>query len=119
MSLLATGSELAIACAARDLLEARGVATAVVSLPCWELFDQQDSRYRDAVLGEDTVRVGVEAAVRFGWDRYLGARGGFVGMAGFGAPGPADVLYRHFGITPEAVLAQALQLLDSPHSQTT
>lgn len=111
VTLLATGSEVAIACAARDMLESRGIATAVVSLPCWELFDQQDNDYRTSVLGKGTARVGVEAALRFGWDPYLGTRGGFVGMAGFGAPGPAEVLYRHFQITPEAVVAQALQLL--------
>jgi len=111
VTLLATGSEVAIACAARTQLEALGIGTAVVSLPCWELFDQQDAGYRDAVLGTDTVRVGVEAAVRFGWDRYLGPRGGFVGMQGFGAPGPADVLYRHFNITAEAVVTEARRLL--------
>ena len=101
----------ALACAARAQLEAEGIATAVVSLPCWELFDQQDTAYRQQVLGEQTVRVGVEAALRFGWDHYLGARGGFVGMPGFGAPGPADVLYRHFNITAEAVVAEARRLL--------
>ncbi|MFJ3056140.1 transketolase [Herbaspirillum sp. NPDC087042] len=111
VTLLATGSEVAIACAARTQLEALGIGTAVVSLPCWELFDQQDAGYRDAVLGVGTVRVGVEAAVRFGWDRYLGHRGGFVGMQGFGAPGPADVLYRHFNITADAVVAEAQRLL--------
>ncbi|QDD63136.1 transketolase [Herbaspirillum seropedicae] len=111
VTLLATGSEVALACAARAQLEAAGIATAVVSLPCWELFDQQDTAYRQQVLGEQTVRVGVEAALRFGWDHYLGARGGFVGMPGFGAPGPADVLYRHFNITAEAVVAEARRLL--------
>jgi len=112
VSLLATGSEVAIAVAARAQLEAQGIGTAVVSLPCWELFDAQDEAYRASVLGADTVRVGVEAALRFGWDGYLGSRGGFVGMHGFGAPGPADALYRHFGITAEAVVLEATRLLE-------
>ncbi|MBP0598009.1 transketolase [Herbaspirillum sp. LeCh32-8] len=111
VTLLATGSEVAIAVEARAQLEAQGIATAVVSLPCWELFDQQDATYRAGVLGAGAVRVGVEAAVRFGWDQYLGSRGGFVGMKGFGAPGPADVLYRHFNITAEAVVLEATRLL--------
>ncbi|WP_323003435.1 transketolase [Denitromonas sp.] len=107
VTLLATGSEVAIALAARDLLQADGIPTAVVSMPCWALFDAQDADYRRAVLGEGCVRVGVEAAMRFGWDQYLGARGGFVGMCGFGASGPAEQLYAHFGITPAAVAAEA------------
>ncbi len=111
VTLLATGSEVALALAARDLLQAEGVATAVVSMPCWELFEQQDDAWRAAVLGPGSVRVAVEAAVRFGWERWLGERGAFVGMPGFGASGPADALYRHFGITPEAVVAQARRLL--------
>ena len=64
-----------------------------------------------AVRGSTTVRVACEAALRFGWDRWLGERGGFVGMTGFGASGPAEVLYRHFGITPEAIVAEARRLL--------
>ncbi|MBD5800625.1 Transketolase 1 [Azoarcus sp. Aa7] len=107
VTLLATGSEVAVALAARALLQADGIPTAVVSMPCWELFDAQDAAYRNAVLGEGTVRIGVEAAMRFGWDQYLGSRGGFVGMTGFGASGPADQLYEHFGITPAAVAAEA------------
>jgi transketolase len=104
-TLLATGTEVAIALAARETLEASGVPTAVVSMPCWELFERQDQAWRDAVLGPGTVRVGIEAAVRLGWDRYLGADGGFVGMSSFGTSGAEDALYRHFGITPEAVVA--------------
>jgi transketolase len=104
-TLLATGTEVAIALAARATLEKEGVPTAVVSMPCWALFEQQDAAWRDAVLGPGTVRVAVEAAVRLGWDRYIGPEGGFVGMSGFGTSGPEDALYRHFGITPEAVVA--------------
>jgi len=109
VTLLATGSEVALAVAARDLLEQGGVGTAVVSLPCWELFDQQPEDYRQAVLGRG-VRVAVEAACRMGWDAYLGERGGFVGMRGFGASGPAPALYQLFGITAEAVAAEARRL---------
>jgi len=107
VTLLATGSEVHLAAAARDTLEAEGIGTAVVSMPCWELFDQQDASYRNAVLGEGTVRVAIEAAVRHGWDKYIGPDGGFVGMHGFGASAPAGELYKHFGITAEAMVAEA------------
>ncbi len=110
VTLLGTGSEVALAVAAREALEASGVGTAVVSMPCWELFDAQDAAYRRRVLGTG-VRVGVEAAVRQGWDAYLGMEGGFVGMTGFGASGPADALYKLFNITPEAIVAEARRLL--------
>jgi transketolase len=111
VTLLATGSEVALALAARDALQADDTPTAVVSMPSWELFAAQDAGYRASVLGPGTVRVACEAALRFGWDRWLGERGGFVGMTGFGASGPAEVLYRHFGITPEAIVAEARSLL--------
>jgi transketolase len=110
VTLLATGSEVALAVAAREQLEADGIATAVVSLPCWELFNAQDDSYRKSVLGCG-VRVGVEAAVRQGWDAYLGLDGGFVGMTGFGASGSAESLYKLFKITPEAVVTKAISLL--------
>jgi transketolase len=118
VTLLATGSEVALALAARDVLQAAGTPTAVVSMPCWELFEQQDSAYRTSVLGPGTVRVGCEAALRFGWDRWLGERGAFVGMSGFGASGPAETLYRHFGITPEAIVAAARRLLATQPEST-
>jgi transketolase len=110
-SILATGSEVAVALAARTLLQSEGVPTAVVSMPCWELFEHQDGSYRQAVLGEGTVRVAVEAAVRQGWDRYIGADGGFVGMSGFGASGAETELFAHFGITPERVAAAVRERL--------
>lgn len=114
VTLLATGSEVALAVTARAQLEAAGVGTAVVSMPCWELFNQQDAAYRRNVLGDAAgVRVGIEAAVRQGWDAYLGLDGGFVGMTGFGASGPADALYKLFNITPEAVVAEARRLLNA------
>ncbi|HZU88970.1 MAG TPA: transketolase, partial [Stellaceae bacterium] len=110
VTLLATGSEVAIALAAREILAKDGVAAAVVSMPCWELFAQQPAEYRAAVLGQ-APRVGVEAAVGFGWERWLGTRSAFVGMTGFGASAPVEALYPHFGITAEAVAAAAHSLL--------
>ncbi|MEL7114889.1 MAG: transketolase [Pseudomonadota bacterium] len=112
--LLATGSEVAVAMAARDILQAEGIGTRVVSMPCWELFEEQDEGYRRKVLPAGPVRVAIEAAIRFGWDRWLyGERGKreksrFIGMHGFGASAPQDVLYREFGITAEAT-AQAVR----------
>jgi transketolase len=110
VTLLATGSEVEIAVAAAELLTAQGVKAAVVSMPCWELFERQGEPYRRAVLGT-APRVGVEAALRFGWDRWLGERGAFVGMNGFGASAPAGELYKHFGITAEAVVEAAKTLI--------
>jgi transketolase len=106
VTLLATGSEVALAVEARRRLEAEGVSTAVVSMPSWELFERQDAAYRRATLGPGTVRVGIEAAVRLGWDRYLGEEGGFVGMTGYGASGAEADLARHFGFTPERVVEE-------------
>ncbi len=106
--ILATGSEVQVALAARTLLQGEGIPTAVVSMPCWELFDAQPEAYRRQVLGNaGIVRVAVEAAIGFGWERYLGPDGAFVGMTGFGASAPAPALYKHFGITAEAVAAAA------------
>lgn len=113
VTLLSTGSEVAIAMAARDRLQADGVPTAVVSMPCWERFEDQPAAYRASVIGDDTVRIGVEAAVRLGWDRYVGPQGGFVGMSTFGASGPSDAVFAHFGITPDAVVAAAMARLGS------
>ena len=110
VTLLATGSEVSIAMAAREQLAAANIAAAVVSMPCWEMFEQQDAAYRRGVLGT-APRVAVEAAIREGWDRYLGPKGAFVGMEGFGASAPAEALYKHFNITPEAVVTAAKALL--------
>lgn len=115
--LMATGSEVEIALKARDLLEAEGIGTRVVSMPCWELFAEQDSAYRRKVLPPGAVRVAIEAGTRFGWDTWLFGEGGkrdkadFVGMTGFGASAPADRLYAEFGITAEAAAAKAKALL--------
>ncbi|WP_434618284.1 transketolase [Azospirillum sp. B2RO_4] len=102
-TILATGSEVSLAMEARKALQAQGIGTAVVSMPSWELFGRQDDAYKASVLGTG-VRVGVEAAIRLGWDRWLGANGAFVGMAGFGESAPYQELYKHFGITAEAVV---------------
>ncbi len=84
-----------------------------LSMPCWELFDAQDDAYQASVLPSAGVRVGVEAALRFGWDRWLGRRGGFVGLKGFGASASAEVLYEHFGITPAAIVVEAKRCLQA------
>jgi transketolase len=110
VTLLATGSEVSLAMTARDALARGGVRAAVVSMPCWELFEKAPKEYQDSVLGS-APRVGVEAAVRFGWDRWLGPRGAFIGMAGFGASAPGEALFPHFGITPEKVAEAARSLL--------
>ena len=106
VTLLATGSEVSLAVEARKTLQSEGVGTAVVSMPSWELFERQDEAYKTKVLGNG-VRVAVEAAVRQGWDRWLGTNGAFVGMTGFGESAPYQELYKHFGITAEAVVAAA------------
>ena len=104
-TLFATGTEVAIALKAAEMLEAEAIPTRVVSVPCFELFDAQDADYQAKTIARGTARVAVEAAIRQGWDRFIGEDGGFVGMTGFGASAPADVLYREFGITAEAVVA--------------
>lgn len=105
-TLFATGTEVPVALAAAERLEAEGTPTRVVSVPCFELFFQQPKAYRDQVIGRGTVRVAVEAAIQQGWERFIGEDGGFVGMTGFGASAPAEVLYEKFGITAEAVVEQ-------------
>jgi transketolase len=112
VTLLATGSEVGVAMEARGLLAKDGIEAAVVSMPCWELFAAQPAPYREAVLG-GAPRVAVEAAVQLGWERWLGEKGTFVGMDGFGASAPAAQLFEHFGITPAAVAAAARRLLTS------
>jgi transketolase len=103
-TLIASGSEVHVAMAARALLQESGVATAVVSLPCWDRFANQEPSDIEATLGGG-LRVGIEAAIGFGWERWLGQDGLFIGMSGFGASAPAEDLYRHFGITPEAIVS--------------
>jgi transketolase len=110
VTLIGTGSELSLAVQAARVLDGEGIKAAVVSMPCFELFAAQDEAYRNQVLGQ-APRVAVEAAVAFGWDQWIGTEGTFVGMRGFGASAPAQDLYKHFGITPEAVAAAARDLI--------
>ncbi len=107
VTLFGTGTELALALKAAEILEAEGAPTRVVSVPCFELFEQQDAAYQASVIGRGTVRVAVEAAIKQGWERFIGEDGAFVGMTGFGASAPAEVLYEKFGITADAVVAAA------------
>ncbi len=107
VSLFATGSEVAIAMDARDALQAEGIATRIVSIPSFELFAQQSDDYRQEILGGDTVRIGIEAGIKMGWEGIIGDKGGFVGMNSFGASAPIDDLYNHFGITAERVIIEA------------
>jgi len=107
VTLFGTGTEVALALKAAETLEAEGIATRVVSVPCFELFEQQPKAYRDAVIGRGTVRVAIEAAIKQGWEGFIGEDGGFVGMTGFGASAPAEVLYKEFGITADAVVEAA------------
>lgn len=110
ITLMATGSEIQVALEAAKLLGVKGISAAVVSMPCMELFEQQPESYRESVLGH-APRIAIEAAMRLGWDRWIGERGSFVGMDGFGLSAPAKVLYQHFRITAEAVVEKAELLL--------
>ena len=110
VTLLATGSEVSMAAEAAKALGAEGIKAAVVSMPCWSLFEAQDAGYRASVLGA-APRVAVEAAISFGWDRYIGEGGRFVGMHGFGASAPGAEVYKAFGITAQAVIEAAKALV--------
>jgi transketolase len=110
VTFLSTGTEIAIAMAARDLLAKDGIGARIVTMPCWDLFEEQDEAWRKALLG-DLPRIAIEAAAPFGWDRYIGSDGAFVGMRSFGASGPYKDVYKHFNITPEAAADVAKKLL--------
>jgi transketolase len=110
VTILATGSEVALAMTAAKTLREGGVKVAVVSMPCWELFDAQDQGYRASVLGS-APRIAVEAAIGFGWEKYIGDRGRFLGMHGFGASAPGTQTYEAFGITDAALVALAKEAL--------
>ncbi|WP_137131608.1 transketolase [Rhizobium sp. FY34] len=107
VTIFASGSEVEIAVKSAQALEAKGIATRVVSVPCFELFFEQSDDYREAIIGTSPVKIGVEAAIRQGWDAFIGNDGAFIGMKSFGASGQAKDLYKHFGITVEAVVAAA------------
>ena len=111
VTLLATGSEVQVALKARDILQGDGIPTAVISMPCWKLFDRQDEAYKVEMLGRGTAKVAVEAAVRLGWDHYIGSDGGFVGMSTYGASATPDELFEYFGITAKNVAKVAKEKL--------
>ncbi len=111
LTILATGTEVGLALKTREMLAAEGICARIVSMPCWALFEQQPLEYREMVLGPGTARLAIEAACPLGWDRYLGQKGAFLGMHGFGASGPAKDVYAHFGITVEAAVRMAKDLL--------
>ncbi len=111
VTIIGTGSEVAIAVAAQKILESNhGIATKVISMPCWELFEQQTQSYKNTILGSG-LRVAIEAACSFGWEKWIGADGIFIGMQSFGASAPAQDLYQHFGITAEIAVKRILQKL--------
>ena len=109
-TLIATGTEVSLAVAAQAALAKEGIPVAVVSMPSFELFGQQDASYRDEVLGS-APRIGIEAAAGFGWERWLGPDGIFIGMGGFGASAPAEELYEHFGITEAAIISAVKRVI--------
>ena len=118
VTIFATGSEVEIAMDAKAMLEENGHATRVVSVPCWELFEEQSQEYKQAILAEGGVLAAIEAGVKLGWERYIGADGVFVGMHGFGASGKGPELYEHFGITANdlvAAIETRLHAGNAPH----
>lgn len=110
VTLIATGSEVALAVSAQEKLREKGIEAVVVSMPCTELFDLQTPEYQDQVLGK-CPRIAIEAAAKFGWEKYVGLEGDIIGMDGFGASGPGDKLYEHFGITVDEVVESTENLL--------
>jgi transketolase len=110
--LIGTGSELQLAIKAAEQLIGEGIGVRVVSMPSWELFEMQDQAYKDSVLPSSLpARVAVEAAVKMGWERYLGTKGEFVGMSSFGASAPAEAAFKGFGITVENVVKAAKSVI--------
>jgi transketolase len=116
--LMASGTEVSLCIAAHEKLKAEGVASRVVSMPCWEIFEAQDQAYRESVLPPGvTARVAVEAAAALGWDRYAGPTGEIIAMRGFGASAPLGPLLTHFGFTESHVHAAALRQIEQAKSQ--
>jgi transketolase len=115
VTIFASGSEVEIALEAKARLDGMGHATRVVSVPCFELFEEQTEEYRSAIIGRSKVKVAVEAGIRQGWDAFIGSDGIFIGMNGFGASGPYQELYKHFGITADAIVAAAEARLHGDH----
>lgn len=112
VSLIATGSEVSLAIEAQKILEEQRISTQVVSLPCWELFDQQDPDYREQVLGQNCLRIAIEAASPFGWERYVKSPEHIIGLTTFGASAPYKDVYRHFGLTAENIVRHVKQQLE-------
>ena len=110
VTLLATGTEVSLAVEAAEALAKEGLAVAVVSMPCWELFEEQPKAYRERVLGS-APRLAVEAAGKFGWTRYVASEDDVIGLDDFGASAPAERLYAEFGITRDAIVAKAKALV--------
>ncbi|WP_176085246.1 transketolase [Martelella sp. HB161492] len=104
VTIFASGSEIGVAVDAQKVLDAKGISTRVVSVPCMELFFEQPEDYQKAVIGNSPIKVGIEAAIRMSWDAFIGSDGIFIGMTGYGASGKGEELFKHFGITPEAVV---------------
>jgi transketolase len=105
--IFASGSEVEIAMEAKATLDKAGTPTRVVSVPSMELFERQGKAYKAQLLGTEKIRIAIEAGVRQSWDRFIGADGTFIGMTSFGASGPAEELYKHFGITAKAAVKAA------------
>ena len=111
--LIATGSEVSLALEAHARLASDGIRSRVVSMPCWELFERQPESYRDTVLPPSIrARVSIEAAARFGWERYVGLEGAMIGVTGFGTSAPGPVVMREFGFTPEHVVETAKRVIE-------
>jgi transketolase len=111
--LLASGSEVSLALCAAEALSKEGIAAQVISMPCWELFEKQNQKYKDSVIPPEVkARVGIEAGIEQGWRKYLGDNGIFVGMSSFGASAPAKTCFEKFGITAENVVAAAKKLIE-------
>ena len=115
--IIATGSEVQIALEAQELLETKGIGTRVVSMPSWELFEKQDEKYKKKILPSGPIRVGIEAGVETGWDKWLSGERGksskacFVGMKGFGASGPVEKIFDHFKINSQEICNQVEKLV--------
>ncbi len=110
-TIFATGSEVEIAIEAQQILEKSKIGTRVVSIPCAEIFDNQPEDYKNSILDNNSIKVAVEAGVRLGWDKYIGKKGIFIGMNGFGESAPAKDLYEYFGITAENIVKQVTEIL--------
>jgi transketolase len=115
--LIATGSEVEVAVAVAETLEARGIGADVVSMPCWELFDEQDAAWRDDILPKDALLVSIEAGATLGWERYTGRFGLNIGLDRFGASAPAGDLFTHFGFTAEAIVPRIVAALEDQGDQ--